>query len=324
MRVLVTGANGFVGAHVVAHLAGCGYAVRATARQHLTAAPPPGVEPVQADLAGSDLAPLLDGCEAVVHCAARASPWGTRALFERDNVLATQRLVNAAVAAGGVRRFVHISSPSIYFNYRDAWDIVEVFTPPSRWPTIYAETKWRSEQAVFAAPGIGPVALRPRAVFGAGDRAILPRLLAVARTGFFPLPGGGRAAVDVTCVENVADAVALALGAPADIEGRAFNITNGEPLSVRELLAQLFSALGMPVRTIFLPRSVALGLASCAEGMACLRRGRPEPRVTRYGMGLLAYSQTLSIVAARERLGYRPRIGTAQGLRQFAAGDEAR
>lgn len=323
MRILVTGANGFVGAHVVAHLAGRGHAVRATARQSLTATPPPGVEAIQADLACSELPPLLDGCDAVVHCAARASPWGARALFERDNVLATQRLVDAAVAAGGVRRFVHISSPSIYFNYRDARDIVEAFTPPSRWPTTYAETKWRSEQAVVAQPAIGPVVLRPRAVFGLGDRAILPRLVAVARSGFFPLPGGGRAAVDVTCVENLVDAVALALAAPTAIEGHAFNITNGEPLQVRELLAQLFSALGMGVRTITLPRGLALGLASCAEGIARLRPGQPEPRVTRYGMGLLAYSQTLSIVAARERLGYCPRIGTLQGLRQFAAGGGA-
>lgn len=322
MRILVTGANGFVGAHVVAHLAARGHAVHATARQSLAAAPP-GVEALQADLAGSDLAALLEGCEAVVHCAARASPWGPRALFERDNVVATQRLVDAAVAAGAIRRFVHISSPSIYFDYRDARDIGEEFTPPSRWPTTYAETKWRSEQLVFAAPGIGPVVLRPRAVFGAGDRAILPRLVAVARSGFFPLPGDGRAEVDVTCVENLVDAVALALAAPAGIEGRAFNITNGEPLPVRELLAQLFSALGMSVRTISLPRNLALGLASCAEGIACLRPGRPEPRVTRYGMGLLAYSQTLSIVAAREQLGYRPRLGTAQGLRQFAAGSAA-
>ncbi|HUG71865.1 MAG TPA: NAD-dependent epimerase/dehydratase family protein [Steroidobacteraceae bacterium] len=319
MRVLVTGANGFLGAHVVARLAAAGHEIRASARQPLRAVSS-GVEAAEADLASGALPPLVAGCEAVVHCAARAAPWGPRDAFLRDNVEATRRLVDAALAAGTVRRFVHISSPSIYFRYRDATDIGEQFAPPVHWPTAYAETKWASEQIALAARGIGPVALRPRAIFGPGDRAILPRLVAVARRGFFPLPGGGRAAVDVTCIDNVLDAIDLALRAPASVEGRAFNITNGEPMPVRELLSRLFLALGMPVRLVVLPRPIALGLAACAEGIALLRSSGTEPAITRYGMGLLAYSQTLSIAAARQLLGYQPRVSTEEGLRRFAAG----
>lgn len=319
MRILVTGANGFLGAHAAARLAADGYDVRATARQPLDWRANPRIEVMPADLAADDLAALVGGCSAVVHCAARASPWGPRELFVRDNVLATQRLVDAAVASGSVRRFVHISSPSIYFRYQDQLDIDEAFTPPSRWPTFYAETKWLSEQAVLAAPGIGPVALRPRAIFGEGDRAILPRLIAVARRGFFPLPAGGRSIIDVTCVENVVDAIVLALQAPATVKGRAFNLTNGEPMPVRELLERLFAALDLPVRTLALPRMLALGLAAGAETLSLLRAGRAEPPITRYGMGLLAYSQTLSIASARTALGYRPRVSTEEGLQRFAA-----
>jgi nucleoside-diphosphate-sugar epimerase len=318
MHILVTGANGFLGAHAAARLAADGYDVRATARQPLDWYANPRIEVMAADLATDELAALVADCDAVVHCAARASPWGPREQFLRDNVQATQRLVTAAVASGRIRRFVHISSPSIYFRYRDQLDISETFTPPSRWPTFYAETKWLSEQAALAARSIGPVALRPRAIFGEGDRAILPRLVAVARRGFFPLPAGGRSIIDVTCVENVMDAIGLALQAPAAVEGRAFNLTNGEPMPVRALLTRLFAALDLPVRTLALPRMLALGLAAGAEALSTLRAGRDEPPITRYGMGLLAYSQTLSIAAARTALGYRPRVSTEEGLRRFA------
>ncbi|MEO8314787.1 MAG: NAD-dependent epimerase/dehydratase family protein [Pseudomonadota bacterium] len=318
MRILVTGASGFLGEQVVARLS-VGHIVRATARRPLqTSRDAAAIEAVQMDLADGDLRLLVADCDAIIHCAARTAPWGPRELFMRDNVMATRRLLDAAVAAGTVRRFVQISSPSIYFRWRDALDLSEDFDLPACWPTPYAESKWISEQAVLAESRLGPVALRPRAVIGAGDRAIVPRIVALAQRGYFPLPGGGRALIDVTCVDNVVDAIELALQAPSAAEGRAFNITNGEPMSVRNLLTRLFAALDLPVRLISAPRSLANGVATSLELLARLRRGT-EPSVTRYGMGLLAYSQTLSIDAARSTLGYRPRVSVDEGIRRYAA-----
>jgi nucleoside-diphosphate-sugar epimerase len=316
MRILVTGASGFLGGRVVARLSTAGHVVRATSRRALqTWECAAAIDAVQVDLAEGDLRPLVADCDAIIHCAARASPWGQRKLFMRDNVLATRRLLDAAVAAGSVRRFVQISSPSIYFRWRDALD----FDVPARWPTPYTETKWISEQAALAELRLGPIALRPRAIIGAGDRAIVPRIAALAQRGYFPLPGGGQALVDVTCVDNVVDAIELALRAPSAAEGRAFNITNGEPMPVRALLTRLFAALDLPVRMIAVPRPLAGGVAACLELLARLRRDRTEPRVTRYGMGLLAYSQTLSIDAASSALGYRPRVSVDEGIRRYSA-----
>jgi nucleoside-diphosphate-sugar epimerase len=317
-RVLVTGAGGFLGAHVIARLAAAGHEVRATARGAASLPEKKNVELVTMDLACGDLRALVAGCDAVVHCAARAVPWGPREIFLRDNALATRLLVGAAVAAGTVRRFVHVSSPSIYFSYGNAVGQGEQFEIPPKWPTHYAESKWLAEQAVLTERRLGAIALRPRAVIGKGDRAIVPRILALARRGYFPLPGGGRAIVDVTCVANVVDAIELALQAPVAAEGRAFNITNGEPMAVRDLLTRLFDVLGLRVRMVAVPVSLARGLAACAETLALLRRNGAEPRVTRYGMGLLAYSQTLSIAAARDALGYVPRMTVTEGLRSYA------
>jgi nucleoside-diphosphate-sugar epimerase len=318
MRTLVTGASGFIGSHVATHLAAAGHEVVASGRDARRLEAVPNAHRQACDLVDGDLAAMLRSCEVVVHCAARAAPWGERSLFWRDNVLATQRLLEAARAAGTVRRFVFVSTPSIYFRARDQLQITEAFTPPLRWETAYAETKWIAETHVLAARDLGPVVLRPRAVFGPRDAAIVPRLSAVARSGAFPLPGAGRAWTDVTCVENVVDAICAAIAGGPQIEGHAFNITNGEPLRVRDLLGKLFGALGLAPRYISVPRGLALALAGVSESYARLKRGRPEPRLTRYGVGLLGYSLTLSIAAARRELGYVPGISLDEGIARYA------
>jgi nucleoside-diphosphate-sugar epimerase len=212
MRVLVTGSAGFIGAHAADRLALHGHDVVRTARRK----PGDGTHEVRiADLAVDDLDALVAGCDAVIHCAARASPWGPRESFWRDNVTSTERLLAAATRAGSVRRFVHVSTPSIYFTGKEMRDRDERFTPPPRWPTFYAESKWMAECKVREAAALRPIILRPRAVFGPGDRAIVPRILAAAKRGVMPLPAGGRALIDLTCVENLLDAIESALLARA-------------------------------------------------------------------------------------------------------------
>lgn len=272
-----------------------------------------------ADIASDPLEKLVASRDAVVHCAALSSPWGARGAFQRANVHATGRLLHAAHEAG-VGRFVHLSSPSIYFRLADQFNIPEAFTPPRRWINAYAETKWQSEQRVadtrYAA--MSRIILRPRAVFGEGDRAIFPRILNLARRGWFPQIGNGQALIDTTYVGNVADAVVTALSVPANPTTKVFNITNGEPMPVRELLNQLFAALDMKVRWVQLPRPVAVTLGTLAEGIARIRPGQPEPRLSRYGVGVLGYTQTLDISHARTVLGYQPRVSIDEGIRRFS------
>jgi nucleoside-diphosphate-sugar epimerase len=321
VRILVTGASGFIGQHVARTLLSAGHHVSATGRSAaaLLTLREAGAQVMTADLAVDAIGDLVTGHAAVVNCAALAAPWGRRDLFLRNNVRATERLL-AAAAAAGVKRFVHLSSPSIYSSFRDQLGVAEGFTPPRRWTTHYGETKWLSEQLVldrrFAA--LEPIVLRPRAVFGEGDRVIVPRILEVARKGVFPIVNGGIAQIDVTYVTNVVMAVELALTTARENVGRAYNITNGEPTSVRELLDRLFTALGMRVRFVPLPEFVAYGVASLAEAVANLRSNGREPRLTRYGIALLAHSLTLDITAARERLGYAPRVSLQEGFERCA------
>ena len=322
MRVLVTGASGFIGQHVVRALLARGHDVSATGRSAAALAPlaDVGARTVTADLASDPLDDLVRGHASVVNCAALAAPWGRRDSFVRNNVQTAERLLVAAAAAG-VTRFVHLSSPSIYSSFKDQIAVREAFTPPHRWTTPYGETKWLSEQIVldrrFAS--LQPVVLRPRAVFGEGDRVIVPRILAVARKGIFPVINGGAAQIDVTYVANVVTAVELALSTSSENVGRAYNITNGEPMPVRELLDRLFAALDVRVKFVPLPQFVAYGMASLSETIANLRANGREPRLTRYGIALLAHSLTLDITAARERLGYVPRVSLQEGFERCGA-----
>jgi nucleoside-diphosphate-sugar epimerase len=320
MRVLVSGASGFIGSHVATHLAGAGHEVLALGRDSARLEWPRrmGCRTGTLDLAGDDLTEAVQGQSAIIHCAARAAPWGRPEEFHRDNVQATERLLAAAAAAGSIRRFVHLSSPSIYFNFSHQRNLREDFKPPDRWPTSYAQTKWQSECSVRNFAALSPIIIRPRAVFGAGDRVIVPRLIAVAERGFFPLPSGGRAWTDVTYIDNVVSAVTAALHAPTDLGGRAFNITNDEPIQIRDLLTRLFGALGLRTRMLPIPRAALLALARCGESLSRSSARGAEPRITVYGAGLLSYSQTLSIEAARRDLAYVPTISLDEGLRRYA------
>lgn len=319
-QILVTGASGFIGQHVAMRLADAGHRIIASGRDAARLpAGHPGIRTLRADLAQDPLDPLLSGCEGVVHCAALSSPWGRAEDFQRANVTATERLL-AAAQRQQVRRFIHIGSPSIYFQFRDQYNLGEAFTAPARWITAYARSKWLSECRVREAAGSGmqTLSLRPRAVYGEGDRAILPRLQAVAARGWFPLVHGGRAVIDVTHIDNLVALIAQCVQADLPGDGRAYNVSNGAPVQVRTLLETLFTALQQPVRLVAVPRVPALALATLAEQLARLRRGQPEPRLSRYGIGVLGYSQTLDISRARRELGYQPHTDLAASLQRYA------
>lgn len=320
-RVLVTGASGFIGAHVARHLHAVGHEVIATGRDptRLAMLSAAGMHTRVGDLSRDALLPLVDGADMVIHCAALSSPWGKRDRFLTANVLATERLLDASLQSG-VRRFVHFSSPSIYFRLGDQFNTPEAFEPPRQWINAYAESKWLGEQSVRRAvsAGLSSVILRPRAVFGEGDRAIFPRLLALAERGWFPQIGDGQARIDVTYVANVVAAAEACMRLDVTGDGRAFNITNGEPMPVSELLARLFGTLDLKVRMVPLPRRLAVTLGALAEKVANILPGQPEPRLSRYGVGVLGFSQTLDISAARQQLGYAPSISVADGIDRFA------
>ena len=320
MRALVTGATGCLGRNLVERLIEDGKGVVATGRNARvgTALSSRGAAFVRADIADREaVAAAARGVDVVFHCAALAAPWGSPEEFRRVNVDGTASAVDAAISAGAA--MVHVSTPSIYFDFRDRLDIDEYDDLPARQVNEYARTKLLAEAVVDLAVetrGLRAVTIRPRAIFGPHDTALFPRVIAASRGGRVPLVGRGHVLADVTCVSNVVDAMLLAAGKADSLAGRKYNITNGTPILVHDLLAMAFHGMGLEFRPRRLPYPAAYCAASMMELAACITR--KEPRLTRYSAGVLRYHQTLSIRRARAELGYTPRKSTAAGVGEYA------
>lgn len=338
MRVLVTGATGFLGARCLPALRAAGLRPTGTGRNAQRA--PAGFEFRVADLAIGAGQPggvdALDASEtadepfeAVVHCAALSAPWGAREAFEQANVSATANLLAWARRAG-VKRVVHISTPALYFDFRDQFDLPE--TAVSRRPiNHYARTKAQAE-ALVQASGLQAVILRPRAIYGPGDTALLPRLEQAIAAGPLPLLRGGRAVTNLTHVDDVVHAIVKALQAPDDAlpppgqGGAVFNIAGDEAVSLRALVERIAArqSLDLRWRPLPLPLPLVMGAVGAMEAAHRLLALPGEPRLTRYAAGIFAYALTLNTDAAAERLDWRPQLSLEQGFETvFAAHSSA-
>lgn len=319
-RALITGATGFLGGALARRLHAEGWDVAGTGRNEAAGAAlaHTGIQFLKLELAdAAEVTKACAGCGVVFHCAALSSPWGRAEDFVRSNVRATENVVVACVSQA-VRRLVHVSTPSLYFEERDRLNLTESSPSARRLVNEYVRTKALAETIVDAAP-LETVTLRPRAIFGPGDTTLFPRLLrAAGKSGRFPLIGAGDPLVEVTFVDNIVDALIAASQAP-QAAGRKYNLTNGQPWPREELLSRLFKSVGCAWN----PRRVSLWkarlAASVLEGASRLfTSGRWEPPLTRYSAGVLAFSQTFDLSAARRDLGYEPRVSVAEGIEQFA------
>jgi 2-alkyl-3-oxoalkanoate reductase len=329
--VLVTGGTGFLGRKLVERLLGSGRQVTVLARNPSPDLEARGARFIRTSL--EDAAAVRAACagvETVFHVAAKVGVWGARADFFRANVLGTRAVIEGC-RAHGVQRLVHTSTPSVVYNGRDLAGADETLPLTVACPSPYPLTKAAAERELLAAnsPGLRTVALRPHLIWGPGDPHLVPRILARARAGRMRIVGEGRNRVDMVHVENAVDAHLLAeaaLAVPAQAAGsnfmppaagKAYFITNGEPVFLWEWINGLLVALGEKPAT----RKISLSAAS-AIGAACelLWFALPlsgEPPLTRFVAAELAKDHWFDITAARRDLGYAPCISMADGTAEL-------
>lgn len=322
-KILITGASGFLGGRLLkslrqtypqAALLGTG---RRNERKAEFEAVGCGFE--AADLVKQeDCQKLVQGCDVIVHCAGLSSPWGTYQEFYNANVKSTLNLLEAAQAAG-TQRFILISTPSVYFNYRHRFNIKETDPLPDPMVNHYAVTKFQAEQETLRLnrPDFKTIALRPRAIIGAEDAVIFPRVLRAYHEGRLKIIGDGKNIVDLTCVSNVIQAVVNCFNADHKAYGEVYNITNGEPMPLWDSIGLFLKALDLPAVNKRVPAGIALGAASMSEFIHRYFLGGREPALTRYSIGILSTSMTMDISKAREKLGYTPIQSTADGVKEF-------
>ena len=319
MRILVTGGGGFLGGAIVRRLIGRGDEVRAFQRGEYPELDTLGVNVIRGDVTDADaLVRAANGCDAVVHTAAKAGVWGPRDDYHRVNVIGTRTLIDACRRAG-VTRLVYTSSPSVVFDGRDEEGIDESIHYPRRYLAAYPQSKALAEQFVLAAngPDLATVALRPHLIWGPGDPHLVPRILDRARRGRLRLVGRGENRVDSTYIDNAAAAHVAAVdrisvGAPC--AGKAYFISNGEPLAMRELINRILDAGGLPPVTRQIAPRVAYAAGAVIEAAYRLCGIQREPMMTRFVARQLATAHWFDISAARRDLGYKVEVSLGDGF----------
>lgn len=320
MRVLVTGGRGLLGSAVARELAAREHEV--TVFQRTPAGHSPDVREVLGDVTDrAGVEEVMAGQEAVVHLAAQVAMTGPWEGFERVNVRGTEIVLDAAEGAG-VRTFVQVSSPSVAHAGEPLVGAPATAADPEHARGHYARSKALAERAALVRDGDGfsVVAVRPHLVWGPGDTQLIGRIAERALAGRLALIDDGAALIDSTFVDNAAEAIAQALERcpNADVHGRAFVVSNGEPRTVFELVSRIALAAGAePPR-----RRVPFGIAHRAGAVverAWAMSGRPdEPPLTAFVAEQLATAHWFDQRETRRALAWVPRVSIDVGLERLA------
>jgi len=331
VKALVTGGGGFLGRAIVERLLARGDEVTSLSRASYPELEALGARTLRADLGDAPaVRAALESLEpdVVFHVAAKAGVFGRRADYFRANVDGTRNVLEAC-RAGGVERLVYTSSPSVCFDGTSHVMAKGDLPYAKRFLAPYPESKARAEALVLEANGarLSTCALRPHLVFGPRDPHIVPRLVERARAGRLLRVGAGDNLVGITYVDNAAHAHmcaadALAPGAPH--AGRAYFITQEEPVRIWDWIEALLCAVGAPPPTRRVsPRTAYAAGALCELAWRALRLPG-EPPMTRLVAAQLATSHTYDMAPAREDFGYRQLVSLEEATERLVASLRAR
>ena len=318
MKVLVTGGGGFLGSAVCRQLLSRGDQVVSLQRSAAAGELPAGLEWICGDISkASDVTAAAKGCDAVIHTAGKAGVWGDEADYYAANVTGTENVINACREAG-IRWLVHTSSPSIVHAGGDIEGADDSLPIADHFESPYPRTKAQAEKIVLQASDANLLvtALRPHLIWGPGDPHLLPRLIQKVRHGRLALPGADKL-IDTVFVDNAAAAHLNALdelATGARCAGRAYFISNGEPLAQADIIRRLLAAVGIDATIKSVPPMLAKLAGNVCEFSWKTLGLDSEPPVTRFAAEQLSTAHWFDISASQRDFGYTPEISIDQGL----------
>ncbi|HEV8355515.1 MAG TPA: NAD-dependent epimerase/dehydratase family protein [Gemmatimonadales bacterium] len=322
MRAVVTGGGGFLGRRIVELLRARGDSVDVVCRRRYPDLEALGATVTQLDIRDpSAVRAAITPADVVFHVAAKSGPWAAREEIWSVNVDGTRSILEA-VQRCGVRRLVYTSTPSVVGYASDVENGRQDLPYASPHESAYPASKAAAERLVLAANGGGmaTVALRPHLLIGPGDRRMMPAIVRRAARRQLRIVGDGRNRVDLTYVDNAAwahlDAADAMTGPDAPCAGKAYFITNGQPVLLWEWLGGVLRELGLPPMAHSLSFRTARVAATAAELLWRALFLGGEPPITRFLAGALARSHWYDLEPARRDLGYRVRVPMEEATRR--------
>jgi len=322
MKALVTGGGGFLGSAIARRLQERGDDVVVFGRNRYPHIERLGIKCIRGDLRDAEAVRAAVGeVDVVFHAGGLTGIWGPRRLFWDINVGGTRHVLEACRQAG-VGKLVYTSSPSVVFGEDDLCGVDESVPYPERYLAVYPETKAAAEREVLGANSddLATVALRPHLIWGPGDPHLIPRVLDRAREGKLVQVGDGHNLVDIIYIDNAAEAHVLAADALAPhsaCSGRAYFISQGEPVALWPWLSRIIEAADLPAVKRAVSYKTARRMGWVCECLYRVLRPGHEPPMTRFLAAQLAKSHYFNIEAARRDLAYTPRVSTEEGVRRL-------
>ena len=323
MKVLVTGAGGFLGSAIAKQLLAEDCKVTGYSRGSYPAIAATGVEMEQGDVRDyGRLAAVAASHDAIIHTAAVAGVWGPRNLFHSINVDGTTNVIQVCRELG-VSKLIFTSSPSVTFDGEHQRNLAECAAYPTKWLAHYPHTKALAEQAVLGANSgdLATVALRPHLIWGPEDPHLIPRVLERGRRNRLRIIGDGSNQVDMVYVDNAAQAHLCALKSleiGSLISGKSYWVTQQQPVNLWDWINEILTLAGIRNVKSRVSANLAYRIGRKLEFVYKVLRINSEPPMTRFIAKQLSTDHYFDNSAARDELGFKPQISTQDGMLQLA------
>ena len=319
MHALVTGGGGFLGSGITKELIRNGFNVTVVGRKkyfHL----PPAVKVLQGDI--RDFAFIKKSSvniDVVFHAAALAGIWGKKDEFLDINVKGTENIIKCC-QVNSVPKIVFTSSPSVVFGNSSLEGVDESAPYPYKYLCEYPNTKALAEKMVLQAndSSLCTTAIRPHLIWGPGDPHLVPRILKKANSNRLRIVGDGSNRVDMTYIDNAVSAhLKVALASNENVAGKAYFVSDDEPVFLWAWINSLLRRLGMPEITRKISYNNAMRLGNLLEEVYSFLGIKSEPPMTRFLATQLATSHYFNISNAKKDFGYRPLVSQKEGINRL-------
>ena len=324
MKALVTGGGGFLGKAIVKRLLSKGWQVRSFSRRDYPELSGLGVEHCCGELADRHaVGEAVASCDIVFHVAAKAGVWGDYDEYFQANVVGTENVL-AACREQLVERLVYTSSPSVVFDGTDMDGVDESVPYPQHFHAFYPQTKAHAEQLVLAANDerLATVALRPHLIWGPEDNHLVPRILERGRKGALRRIGDRECLIDTIYIDNAAEAhlqAAEKLAIGSEVAGKAYFLSNDEPLPLWDVINRILAAGDIPPVTKTISPGLAYVAGAVLEIIYSIFALKGEPKMTRFVARELSTAHWFDLSAAKSDFGFQPEVSIDEGMRRLRA-----